>query len=194
MHYDDKLYRYFDRFKFKMFEKEAVYKERRGPQAYQLVLFGYHHGGHEFIRAFQQLHKKYLVIDYDPDVIDMLDSQKIDYLYGDATDVELLKEAGIEKSKLIVSTISDHQTNLFIIKMVEDMNPDVAIVCHADNIREATALYEAGASYVMIPHHIGSERMSAFIVKKGLDKEEFRKYRKKHLAYLEAHLGAPSAA
>ena len=188
MHYDDKLFNYFDLLKFKMFEKEAVYKERRGPQSYQLVLFGYHHGGHEFIKAFQQLKKKFLVIDYDPEVIDILEHQKIDYLYGDATDMDLLREAGIDKSKLIVSTINEHSTNLFLIGMIEKMNPDAAIVCHADNIKEATELYEAGASYVMIPHHIGSERMSAFIVRTGINKEEFLKYRQKHLAFLESHI------
>ncbi|MGI9028130.1 MAG: NAD-binding protein, partial [Candidatus Saccharimonadales bacterium] len=161
------------------------------PTPYQMVLFGYHHGGHEFIKTFQEMHKRFLVIDYDPEVIDLLDHKKIDYLYGDATDLELLHEAGIEKSKLVVSTINDHPTNLFLVKLIEELNPNAAIVCHANNIREATALYEAGASYVMIPHHIGSERMSAFIKRTGINKAEFDKYRRKHLAYLEAHLGGP---
>ncbi len=191
-HYDEALYARFDRVKLHLFEKEAIYKEKRSRTPYQLVLFGYHHGGHEFIRTFQELHKRFLVIDYDPDVIDLLDHQKIDYLYGDATDLELLHEAGIEKSKLMVSTITDHRTNLFLVELIEKINPDAAIICHADNIREATALYEAGASYVMIPHHIGSERMSAFIKRAGIDKHEFEKYRRKHLAYLEAHLSGPA--
>jgi Kef-type K+ transport system membrane component KefB len=193
MLYDEKLFRHFDQIKLRMFEKEATYKEHRSASPYQLVLFGYHHGGHEFIKAFQQLNKKYLVIDYDPEVIDLLDHQKVDYLYGDATDMELLKEAGIDKSKLIVSTISDHQTNLFILNLLEKINPDAAIVCHADNIKQAAELYEAGASYVMIPHHIGSERLSAFIVRNGVDKEEFRRYRQKHLAFLESHLEEPTS-
>lgn len=192
MHYDELLYRYFDRIKLHLFEKEVVHKEKRAPTAYQMVLFGYHHGGHEFIKTFQQMHKKFLVIDYDPDVIDVLEHQKIDFLYGDATDVELLHEAGIDRAKLVVSTINDHQSNLFLVKLIEKMNPKAAIICHADNIREATALYEAGASYVMIPHHIGSERMSAFIKRSGINKDEFKKYRQKHLAYLEAHLAGPN--
>ncbi len=191
MMYDEKIFRYVDRIKLHMFEKDATFHEKRSPTSYQLVLFGYHHGGHEFIRAFQDLHKKFLVIDYDPDVIDLLDRQKIDYLYGDATDMELLQEAGIEKSKLIVSTITDHQTNLFIIRLLEQLNPTAAVICHADNIKQATALYEAGASYVMIPHHIGSERMSAFIKRTGVNKDEFKKYRQKHLAFLEAHVDGP---
>lgn len=193
MLYDEALYKHFDRLKLHLFQRAATHKERNSTRPYQLVLFGYHHGGHEFIRTFQEMHKRFLVIDYDPEVIDVLDHQKIDYLYGDATDIDLLHEAGIDKSKLIVSTITDHQTNLFIIKMIEEINPDAAIICHADNIRQATALYETGASYVMIPHHIGSERMSAFIKKTGINKQEFRRYRQKHLAYLEAHLNAPAS-
>lgn len=188
MHYDEALFRIFNRFNIRLFEKETVYKEHRSPRSYQMILFGYHHGGHEFIRAFKQLHKRYLVVDYDPEVIDVLEHQKVDYLYGDATDVELLREAGVEKTKLIVSTINEHATNLFLVNLVEKMNPHAAFICHADNIKEANALYDAGATYVMIPHHIGSERMSSFILKNGIDKQEFRKYRQKHIAFLESHM------
>lgn len=193
MQYDERIYPYFDRIRLRLFEKEVTHKEQRSPDTYQFVLFGYHHGGHEFIRTFKEMRKKFLVIDYDPEVIDILERQKIDFLYGDATDLELLHEAGLDKSKLIVSTINEQSINLFLVKQIEKINPKAAVICHADNIREATELYDAGASYVMIPHHIGSERMSAFIKKSGVDKEEFKKYRQKHLAYLEAHLSGPDS-
>jgi Trk K+ transport system NAD-binding subunit len=124
----------------------------------------------------------------------LLDHQKIDYLYGDATDMELLREAGIDKSKLIVSTITEHATNMAMLQLLNDINPEAAIICHADNIKQATELYDSGASYVMIPHHIGSERMSAFIKRNGIEKQEFERYRQKHLAFLEAHLGAAAVA
>ena len=192
MHYDEVLFRHFDKIKFKLFEKDAIYRERRAKNTYQMVLFGYHHGGHEFIKTFQDMNKRYLVIDYDPEVIDLLDHQKIEYLYGDANDLELLQEAGIDKCKLVVSTITDHESNLFLLKRIEEINPKAAVVMHADNIKQATDLYENGASYVMIPHHIGSERMSAFIKRNGVDRKEFEKYRQKHLAYLEAHLSGPA--
>lgn len=188
MHYDEVLFTYFDRIKLRLFDKEVIHKEKRSSKNYQMILFGYHHGGHEFIRTFKDMRKKFLVIDYDPDVIDILERQKVDFLYGDATDAELLLEAGIDKTKLVVSTIDEHRANLFLVNFVEKNNPDAAVICHADNIREATALYEAGASYVMIPHHIGSERMSAFIKKSGIDKNEFKKYRQKHMALLESHI------
>lgn len=187
MQYSDRLFETFDRIKFNMFEKEVVYRENRKASGYPIVLLGYHHGGHEFVKTFKQMHKKFLVVDYDPDVIELMEQQKIDYLYGDATDRELLDEASIEKAKLIVSTISEHSTNVFLVNLIENVNPGAVIICHADNLEEATELYDLGASYVMIPHYIGSEKIGSFIKRNGLNKTEFRKIREKHLTHLEAH-------
>lgn len=188
MQYDDKLFSYFDRIKLKVFEKETIYKERKSTKSYQNILIGYHHGGHEFIRTFKDMGKKFLVIDYDPEVIDILERQKVDFLYGDATDIELLQEAGIEKSKMIVSTIKDHNTNLFLVNQLQQVNSNALIICHANNIEEANVLYELGASYVMIPHHIGSEHMTSIIKKTGGDKEQFRRQRERHIAKLATHV------
>jgi hypothetical protein len=63
-------------------------------------------------------------------------------------------------------------------------------IAHADDPTEAARLYEAGASYVILPHYIGSEKVSEFISKSGLAKSAFRKQRIKHLDYLERHYGA----
>jgi hypothetical protein len=187
MHYDEKLFEMFDRIKFRMFEKEVVYRENRKANGYPVVLLGYHHGGHEFVKTFRDMHKRFLVVDYDPDVIELMEQQKIDYLYGDVTDRELLDEANIEKAKLVVSTISEHSTNVFLVNLIENINPGAVIVCHADNLEEATELYDLGASYVMIPHYIGSEKIGSFIKRNGLNKSEFKRIREKHLSHLEAH-------
>lgn len=186
--YDEKLFKYFDKININLFEKEAIYKEKRSARAYQNIIFGYHHGGHEFIKTFKDMNKKFLVIDYDPEVIEILQNQKVDYLYGDAKDMELLNEAGIEKCKMVVSTINDHQTNVFLANLMAQVNSSALIISHANNINEATELYDLGVGYVMIPHHVGSERMSALIKRTGGDKDEFRKHRERHIASLEAHL------
>ncbi len=187
MQYDDELFKYFDRIRFRLFEKEVTYKEHRGNSGYPLVLFGYHHGGHEFIRTFKELKKRFLVIDYDPSVIDALERQSVPYIYGDATDSELLEEIGIHTSKLVVSTFSDFEVTSQLVKNVVRLNPHTVIICHADNKVEAVHLYELGATYVMIPHYIGSEKISAFIKKNELKKSAFTGFREKHITYLENH-------
>jgi len=184
--YADKLYKVFERY-LSLFERKKVRFEQKSKHNYELVLFGYQKGGHEFLRVFQALGKRFVVIDYDPEVMDTLEHSKIDYLYGDATDVELLEEAGLEKAKLVVSTITDHETNTFLVKWLDKVNPDCVVLTHAESVPEAEELYELGASYVMMPHYIGSEKIGAFIRKSELKKSEFRKYREKHMAYLQEH-------
>jgi Kef-type K+ transport system membrane component KefB len=189
MQYDNKLFSLFDRVKFHLFEKEVVHKERRRRAGYQLILFGYHKGGHEFVKAFRDMGKRYIVIDYDPSVIDTLEHHDVPYMYGDATDLELLEEIGIESAKLIVSTFTDNDVTEQLVKHIRRLNERTVIVCHADNQEEAMRLYEYGATYVMIPHYIGSEKVSSFIRKNGLERDEFDHFREKHLSYLiQSHL------
>jgi len=111
-------------------------------------------------------------------------------LYGDATDAELLEESGVERATLVVSTIPDYSINLFLLNHIKQKNPQAIIVLHGDDPTEAAKLYEAGATYVVLPHYIGSEKVSAFISKSGLSKSAFTKERKAHLDYLEKHYGA----
>jgi len=187
MKYDDELYAKFDRIRLHMFEKEVVYKERRSRNTYPLVLFGYERGGHEFIKTFRSLGKRYIVVDYDPHIIDTLEHQDIPYIYGDATDIELLDEVGIDSAKLIISTFTDYEVTSQLVRHINHKNPHAVIICHADNKEEAVKLYDLGSTYVMIPHFIGSEKISSFIRRSGLKKSEFTNYREKHLAYLHNH-------
>ena len=184
--YDDRLYKYFEKH-LVLFERQKTRNEQgKSHKTNELVLFGYHRGGHEFVKVFKSLNKKFVVIDYDPDVIDILEQSKINYLYGDASDVELLEEADLSKAKMIVSTITDFETNISLMRTLNKSNPNSVFISHADSIDQAAELYELGASYVMLPHYIGSEKISAFIKKSGLSKTEFKKFRNQHLEYLQS--------
>ena len=170
-----------------MFERAKTYSERDGKKRYDMALFGYRHGGHAFLKVFDSLEKRYVVVDYDPEVIDILEQQKIPFLYGDVNDIELLDELGLEHVRMVVSTITDYETTLFLVKLLLEHNPSIMIVCHAENVPEADALYALGVSYVMMPHYIGSEKIGAFIKKNGFKKSEFKHFREKHQEYLHTH-------
>jgi hypothetical protein len=189
--YADKLFTFFEA-SLALFESRKNHFERESHNHYELVLFGYQKGGHEFLKVFQALKRKYIIIDYDPEVIDALEHRQLPYLYGDAADIELLEEAGLDKARLVVSTISDHSTNQFLLQLLEKVNPHAVVILHAETVEEAGELYEQGASYVVMPHYIGSEKIGSFIKKSGLKKSEFKKYREKHLSYLQTHYAIPS--
>jgi Kef-type K+ transport system membrane component KefB/voltage-gated potassium channel Kch len=187
--FSDQLYARFEKY-LDMFERRKAQGEVVPEERNELVLFGYQRGGHEFVNLFKKMKKRYVVIDYDPEVVDAIERRRINYLYGDATDVELLEEAGVKHAQLIVSTIPDYDVNLFILRFLANNNRRAVAIVHADDPMEAARLYEAGASYVVLPHYIGSEKVSEFIGRSGLSKDVFRKQRIKHLDYLERHYGA----
>ena len=186
--YDNTLYALFE-YRLRMFERRVTKLEQKdGMQHFPIVLFGYRKGGHEFIKTFKRMGKKFIVVDYDPENIESLERQAIHHLYGDVTDPELLDELNLQKSKLVVSTIGDAETNKFLAHWLGNNNPSAVFVCSAERVEIASELYEEGAAYVMMPHYIGSEKISTFIRKNGFNKAEFKRFRDKHLLSLETHV------
>lgn len=186
MTYSTNLYNLVQR-NLTLFERRKTKRESSNIQNFDMVLFGYKKGGSEFVRVMEQMGKKFVVVDYDPEVVDILASQNIHFIYGDVTDLELLGELNMAHAKLVVSTVGDHYTNIFLAGWLERTNPNAVFVCAADSATQASELYEAGASYVMMPHYIGSEKIGAFIKRNGFNKTEFRRFREKHLEYLQTH-------
>ena len=184
--YSDSLYAMLEQ-NLTIFERHKTKLENNHKQRYDMVLFGYKKGGSEFIKVMEQMKKSFVVIDYDPEVIDIMTHQNIDFVYGDATDIELLGEVHLAGAKLVVSTISDHPTNIFLARWLERVNANAVFVCAAETAEQASNLYEEGAAYVMMPHYIGSEKISSFIKRNGFNKTEFRRFREKHLLYLQTH-------
>lgn len=184
MKYDDWLFRKLET-KLHLFERSVVNESKHRAKEYPLVLFGYLNGGDKFLKTFRAMHQRFVVIDYDPEVVEELERKHIEFLYGDATDPELLADIDFEKAKLVVNTISDHFVNLALVRYVHKHNPDAIMICYSNDHNEAAELYKLGASYVMLPHFIGSEQLSSFIHTHGFNKRSFEIYRQKHLADID---------
>ncbi len=180
MNYDDQLYRRFEKV-LSIFERSETKKELKALRHYPLVLLGYKQGGSTFVRTFRKMKKPFIVVDYNPDVIDNLKRQHINHMYGDATDLELLDEIDIHHSELVISTINDTATNCMLAEHITKANDRAVFVCHAAKLNDADALYKAGATYVMLPQYIGDQHIDDFLSQNGSNKRAFTKYRHDHL-------------
>jgi hypothetical protein len=160
--YADSLYKVLERF-LRLFERKKVRKSTNIAPHLTPSFFGFRKGGSEYAGVFKQLKKRFTVIDYDPDAIDDLEKQNVPYIYGDATDLEMLEEIDLTKVKFVVSVMTDHNTNIFILHHLTQHNPDCVVIVHADSVQQAVELYGLGASFVVLPHYIGNEKVSGFI-------------------------------
>ncbi len=182
--YADKIYPYLSGL-LSIFEKRVYRKDKESIKKYSIILFGYNRIGYDFVKTFQKLKKKLLVIDYNPDVISKLISKKIDCKYGDADDLEFLDEINLKNIKMAVSTIPHSETNTLIIDKIREVNKKSIIIVVSHDIDEAYSLYEKGATYVLMPHFLGGKYISTIIDKYGINLAKFLDERKKHIKHLK---------
>jgi Kef-type K+ transport system membrane component KefB len=180
MKYDDGLYRAFHR-ALGLFERKNIHERKQKRALYTAILFGYHHGGHEFLQLFRDTKERYLVVDYDPEIIEHLEIQGVRHAYGDATDEEFLEEINAGHAKFVASTITDKKVNVMLLSYLHRYSTDVTFICHARTYEDALNLYERGAAYVILPHFLGTEYIATHIKRYGMDKDAFAQFRARHI-------------
>jgi hypothetical protein len=187
MHYDDLLYEWFEDW-LSIFERKKTTKTDTEEQYADIFLFGYTGSSRSFMDSFQRMDYSYMVIDYDPEKIDDLKKKNIDHHYGDATDPEFMESIHVDEGILVISTINDFDTNLALVKYMNRVNPDTVVVAFSEYPTEAAVLYENGATYVIMPHFLGSEHVMDIIDGDEITDQNFFKHRDDHLRYLQSRL------
>lgn len=71
------------------------------------------------------------------------------YILGDASELEVLKRAGIDEAGTIVISTHDDDTNVYLTIYCRHLRPDVRIVSRATLERNIATLHRAGADFVM---------------------------------------------
>lgn len=160
-------------------------KENNTGENFEIIIFGYDRVGYDFVETVKQIANNYLVVDYDPSAIGRARLQHIPYRFGDAEDMEFLDEINLSEARLIVSTVPDFHINISLLAHYRSRNQEGIFVTISHNIPDTYALYRAGASYVVMPHHLGASHAASLIANHKFNKEEFEKEKERHLKNLE---------
>ncbi len=184
--YADRIYNILSKYLivFERKGKKVDQSQKQKNEIYDIILFGYDRIGYDVLETFKSLNEKYLVVDYNPETIQRLSKKGIDCKYGDAGDIELLNELELDKVKMVVSTIPKLDTNLLLISKIREVNKDTIITVVSYNIDETMELYNAGATYVLMPHLLGGYHVSFMIKKHGLDLAKFLEEKESHIKSL----------
>jgi len=71
------------------------------------------------------------------------------YIFGDAADLEILKQAGIMESPTVIITSHEDDTNVYLTIFCRRLRPDIQIISRAKLERNVDTLHRAGADFVM---------------------------------------------
>ena len=168
--------------------KVAKNSEQTSEVVSEMIIFGYGRVGYEFVKVAQKLNEQYIVVDYNPDTIKHLRGENVNFIFGDAEDVEFLDEIKIDKAKVIVSTIPDPNINLLLIRHYRRFNQDGHIIVSSHSVSETEALYAEGATYVIMSKHLGATHASEMILHFKEDINIFEKARNKQLSDISKYL------
>jgi len=149
------------------------------------VLVGCHIMGSQITETLQSLKKKFLVVDFDPDVIGNLSNRRIPCIYGDIDDLDVIEKIGLDKASMVISTIPNLRDNLSLIHRAKKLNPQMTVIVATDETREAFDLYHAGADYVILPYVLGGEHSSLIIRKIDRNKKQLKSLKDSHIKDLK---------
>lgn len=132
-----------------------------------VIICGYGRNGHQAAQTLRFHSQRYVVIEMDEHLLEksLLEEPNLIYVQGDSTDDEILKKAGIEKAKALITTLPADADNVFIVLSARELNPGIQIISRASDNNSAPKLKKAGADSVIMPDRIGGTHMATLVSK-----------------------------
>lgn len=143
---------------------------------YDIILFGYGRFGSNLYTKLSEKNK-ILIVDENPSIIGLLQSEEKDCIYGDAGDIEFIQELNVKNSKMVISSLKKFDENMVLLKNIKSKNNDVIVVLVSNHIQEAIKLYEQWADYVILPHYIWVDHTSLMLEEYGFDISKFMSHK-----------------
>jgi voltage-gated potassium channel Kch len=85
-------------------------------------------------------------------------------LGGNATDEAALTAAGIERARCLATVLPDDAANVFITLSARSLNRSLTIIARGEQPSTERKLLQAGANRVVMPTHIGAERIAELLL------------------------------
>ena len=85
--------------------------------------------------------------------------KKFIHIDGDATNDDVLLQAGIKRASILISVLSSDAENLFVTLSAKDLNHDIKVITRVDEINSAEKFKKAGADFIVSPIEIATDRI-----------------------------------
>ena len=132
------------------------------------VVCGGGNTGQYVLLELLQTDRHFVLIERDEEKVQsLLERLKKDIpvIIGDATDDDVLIEAGLERARGLVSCISSDKDNLVVAFSARNLRPELRIVSRCTDQRDAQKLRKAGVDAIVTPDQIGGLRLVSELVR-----------------------------
>lgn len=122
-----------------------------------VVIIGAHRVGGPLVNFLEKEKIPFIVMDFNPHIVQELRAKGLHVIYGDLGDPEILDNLQLEKAKLIVSTARDMVDNEMLLEELTRRKIKAKVVARALDANHAKALKDLGADYVILPEQVSGD-------------------------------------
>lgn len=132
-----------------------------------VILCGYGRNGHQAAEILRVHDIPFVVIEKNENLMKKMlaEGEKILHLEGDGTDDDILRLAGVERARALITTLPVDAQNVFIILTARSLNPLMKIISRASEASSVPKMKKAGADNVIMPDRIGGTHMATLVSK-----------------------------
>lgn len=131
-----------------------------------VIVCGYGRNGKQACEQLASGKVSFVVVESNPNVLEHLKEHgPALFIEGNATEDQVLENAGIREAKGLIAALPDDAANVFIVLTARELNPNLKIISRASSDAAESKLKRAGANNVIMPDRIGGTHMAALITK-----------------------------
>lgn len=129
-----------------------------------VIICGYGRIGRMLARDLATAGTAFLIVDHDESRL--AQARGLGYLcwLGNALNEETLGAVGVERARVLATVLPTDADNVFITLSARSLNPALQIIARGEAPSTESKLLQAGANQVVLPAHIGAERIAEMVL------------------------------
>ena len=132
------------------------------------IICGYGRIGTQIVAEFEDHKVPYVVIDQTEEAVERIRAEGRLHIEGDASKEEILKQAGIERAKGLISAVDSDERAVYIVLAARAFNPSLYIVARAGRRESIRRLELAGATRTISPYLMAGHRMAELAIRPAM--------------------------
>ena len=132
------------------------------------IICGYGRIGTQIVAEFEEHKVPYVVIDQTEEALERIRAERHLHIEGDASKEEILKQAGIDRARGLVSAVDSDERAVYIVLAARALKPNLYIVARAGRPESIRRLELAGATRTISPYLMAGHRMAELAIRPAM--------------------------
>lgn len=131
---------------------------------HHVIVCGFGRIGNMLARELKAGGAQFVIVERSPERLE--EARALGYLcmHADASDETTLRQAGVERARALATVLPDDAVNVFVTLSARRLNQSMMIIARGESPSTVSKLQYAGANEVVLPAHIGAERVAELIL------------------------------